>query len=102
MTTKLNILIEKDESGYAAYCQEIDGYKVTAKSLDIVVKNLQATIEDYLNQSSLTQEKSNRSQPIWSIAENLIEDLTESEKEQLPTDGAVQHDHYIYGTPKID
>ncbi len=102
MTTKLNILIEKDEYGYAASCQEIAGYKVTAKSLALVVKNLQATIEDYLNQASLPQEKSERSQPIWSIAENLIEDITESEKEQLPTDGAVQHDHYIYGTPKID
>lgn len=102
MKTKLNILIEKDESGYAASCEEIAGYRVTAKSLELVVKNLQATIENYLNQTSITQEKTTRSQPIWSIAENLIEDITESEKEQLPTDGAVQHDHYIYGTPKID
>ncbi len=102
MKTRLNVLIEKDEFGYAASCEEIAGYKVTAKSLDIVVKSLQTTIEDYLNQVSLTQEKNNRNQPIWSIAESLIEDITESEKEQLPTDGAVQHDHYIYRTPKID
>ena len=30
MTTKLNILIEKDEYGYAASCQKIAGYRVTA------------------------------------------------------------------------
>ena len=102
MKTKLNILIEKDESGYAASCSEIAGYKVTAKSLDVVVKNLQATIEDYLTQVSSTKEAEESSQPIWAIAENLIADMTQEEKEQLPRDGAVQYNHYIYGTPKVD
>lgn len=41
-------------------------------------------------------------QPIWEIAQDLIEDMSEAEKAQLPKDGAVQHDHYIYGTPKIN
>lgn len=40
--------------------------------------------------------------PIWEIAEDLIEDMSETEKAQLPRDGAVEHDHYIYGTPKIN
>ena len=102
MKTKLNILIEKDESGYAASCSEITGYKVTAKSLDVVVKNLQTTIENYLTQVSSTQESEESSKPIWTIAEDLIADITEEEQEQLPKDGAVQHDHYIYGTLKVD
>ena len=102
MKPKLNILIEKDESGYSASCSEIAGYKVRAKSLDLVIKNLQATIENYLTQVSSTKESGDSSQPIWAIAEDLIADMTEEEQEKLPRDGAVQHDHYIYGTRKLD
>ena len=37
---------------------------------------------------------------IWNIAQKITEDMTEEELQQLPIDGAQQHDHYIYGTPK--
>lgn len=40
--------------------------------------------------------------PIWQLAQELTQDITEEELRQLPKDGAVQHDHYIYGTPKVD
>jgi hypothetical protein len=38
--------------------------------------------------------------PIWEafIAASL--DIPDEELDRLPTDGAAQHDHYIYGTPK--
>ena len=101
MKQRINILIEKDESGYVAYCSEIEGYKVAAKSLDVIVNNLKTTIYDYLETSTLPPE-SNNNKPIWEIAQDLMEDLTEEEKSQLPQDGAVQHDHYIYGTLKIN
>ena len=96
MKQKINILIEKDESGYIAYCSEIEGYKVTAKSLDIVVNNLKTTIANYLEISATTSDKKT-DKPIWEIAQNLMEDLTEDEKSELPKDEAEQHDQYIYG-----
>jgi hypothetical protein len=34
------------------------------------------------------------------IAAELLADVPEEVFAQLPTDGAAQHDHYIYGTPK--
>jgi hypothetical protein len=37
---------------------------------------------------------------IWNLAQKITEDMTEEELQQLPRDGAQQHDHYIYGTPK--
>ncbi|MBW4443816.1 MAG: hypothetical protein KME10_21820 [Plectolyngbya sp. WJT66-NPBG17] len=37
---------------------------------------------------------------IWQIAEDFTKDLSQEELSKLPTDGAEQHDHYIYGTPK--
>jgi antitoxin component of MazEF toxin-antitoxin module len=30
----------------------------------------------------------------------LAHDLPPDVQQQLPTDGAAQHDHYLYGTPK--
>lgn len=44
----------------------------------------------------------NRS-PVRSIGEiidELMSDLPDEVLDRLPVDGAAQHDHYIYGTPK--
>jgi len=38
---------------------------------------------------------------IWQLAEDFVKDLSDMELAKLPSDGAEQHDHYIYGTPKI-
>ena len=38
--------------------------------------------------------------PIWEIFKEAAEALPDTVVAQLPTDGAEQHDHYLYGTPK--
>jgi hypothetical protein len=38
--------------------------------------------------------------PIWEVAAELTHDIPPEILETLPTDGAEQHDHYLYGTPK--
>ena len=38
--------------------------------------------------------------PFWERAVELMKDVPEDDLERLPTDGATEHDHYIYGTPK--
>jgi Arc/MetJ-type ribon-helix-helix transcriptional regulator len=38
--------------------------------------------------------------PIWEEFEEITAGIPEEEWAKLPTDGAEQHDHYIYGTPK--
>ncbi len=38
--------------------------------------------------------------PFGSFIEELVSDIPPDILETLPTDGAEQHDHYIYGTPK--
>jgi hypothetical protein len=38
--------------------------------------------------------------PLWEVFSELTQNMTPEEIAQLPTDGAEQHDHYIYGTPK--
>lgn len=41
-----------------------------------------------------------RRRPIWEEILDLTKDIPPEELDKLPTDGAAQHDHYIYGTPK--
>ena len=38
--------------------------------------------------------------PIWEVAAELRKSVPVGEWDKLPVDGAEQHDHYIYGTPK--
>ena len=38
--------------------------------------------------------------PFWERAVELMKDVPDEELDKLPTDGATEHDHYIYGTPK--
>lgn len=39
-------------------------------------------------------------QPIWERIAALTDDAPPEEFAKPPTDGASQHDHYVYGTPK--
>jgi hypothetical protein len=38
--------------------------------------------------------------PIWEIISELSSEIPIEEWAKLPTDGAEQHDHYLYGSPK--
>jgi len=38
--------------------------------------------------------------PIWEYAAQLMRDIPGDQLQALPTDGASQHDHYLYGAPK--
>jgi hypothetical protein len=38
--------------------------------------------------------------PLWEIAEEISAQVPLEEWEKLPADGAEQHDHYLYGSPK--
>jgi antitoxin component of MazEF toxin-antitoxin module len=38
--------------------------------------------------------------PVWERIIALTADAPPEELEKPPTDGASQHDHYLYGTPK--
>jgi antitoxin component of MazEF toxin-antitoxin module len=41
-----------------------------------------------------------RRRPIWEEIHDLVKDIPPEELDKLPTDGAAQIDHYLYGHPK--
>jgi len=48
MSKRLNIIIEKDEYGYYAYCPDLDGCQTQGNTLDEVTENIKEAIELYL------------------------------------------------------
>ena len=76
--------------------------------------NLQQTIQEQIGVLSedemqlvlsfvngLRKEKSSsRAKPISAIFEDLSSELPLEEWHELPSDGAENHDHYLYGAPK--
>lgn len=38
--------------------------------------------------------------PIWEVIREISAEVPDEEWAKLPTDGAEQHDHYLYGSPK--
>jgi hypothetical protein len=46
------------------------------------------------------QPQPHESRPIWEIIHELSSQIPIEEWAELPADGAEQHDHYLYGSPK--
>lgn len=55
---------------------------------------------DFILFAKKRRQASDTYKPIWEIAAELTHDISAEELETLPKDGAEQHDHYLYGTPK--
>jgi predicted RNase H-like HicB family nuclease len=94
--SRISIQIQKTAAGYSACSPEIEDSQVQGDSFENIVDALKSILSNYLEQQA--EPKTNR--PIWEVAQEITSDMTEEEIQQLPSDGAEQHDHYIYGTPK--
>ena len=57
MLYKANIIIEKDEDGYYAYCPELPGCQSQGDSLDEVRENIKEAVELYLETLSESEKQ---------------------------------------------
>ena len=58
-----------------------------------------ALVDEMLKQDQERRPRENV-RPIWEIITELSAQIPLEEWAKLPTDGAEQHDHYLYGSPK--
>ena len=58
MSYKVNIIIEKDEFGYYAYCPDLEGCQTQGDSLGEVTENIKEAIELYLETLSIEDKRS--------------------------------------------
>jgi predicted DNA-binding antitoxin AbrB/MazE fold protein len=62
---------------------------------------VRVTVEPQIEAAEpLAEQAPNNEVPLWEQILALTRDLPPEAFEGLPTDGASQHDHYIYGSPK--
>jgi predicted RNase H-like HicB family nuclease len=99
MDNKVSIIIEKNEHGYLVSFPELESQQLQDKSLDVVLKQLKETLNLQLKPTQIA-ESPTTGQSILNLVQKFTADMTDDEISQLPTDGAEQHDHYLYGTPK--
>lgn len=57
MFYKVNVVIEKDEDGYYAYCPSLEGCQTQGDSLEEVTANIQEAVELYLETLSPEEKK---------------------------------------------
>jgi hypothetical protein len=76
--------------------------------LDEALQGLQAQVQRRRENGTATEQATatraaaphDARPPIWEAFIEASLDIPDEELDRLPTDGATQHDHYIYGTPK--
>lgn len=94
MSTREQLIKEIEQAPDSLIEEVLDFLLVTKARL-----NQQGTDSESANQLKVEQTKQQKSKPIWEILEST-DDLPEDVISQLPTDGAAQIDHYLYGKPK--
>jgi len=57
MSYKVSVVIEKDESGYYAYCPELEGCQTQGDSFEEVINNIKEAVELYLETLSADEKK---------------------------------------------
>jgi hypothetical protein len=95
-----NIELTPEQKGVLASLSQETGESVSAlidKALEDLQEHMRAGRTKGKQEHHSTEQAS---KPIW---EKFIEaslEIPDEELDRLPSDGATQHDHYIYGTPK--
>lgn len=92
-------LIREIEQAPEPLIEEVLNFVLFAKARrNQTIFNPDIKAESVVTQTAEASEPNNR--PIWELFEEFTNDLPDEVIAQLPTDGAEQHDHYLYGVPK--
>jgi len=64
MSYKVNVVIEKDEHGYYAYCPELEGCQTQGETFEEALNNIREAVELYLETLSEDEIKASLSKEI--------------------------------------
>jgi hypothetical protein len=98
MSSKLTEVIESAEA--LPIEEQLNLIAHLAQRLSNTKSTNQQSLQSDRIQAHIEPQKQGKS--IWQIAEDFVRDTPLEELNKLPPDGAEQHDHYIYGTAKIE
>ena len=86
----MNVTIELPDEKLAAWKAQAEAQGLT------VERWLQTIADEHLQPASLPSS----AKPIWEVITDRMKTLPPETFENLPTDGATDHDHYLYGHSK--
>jgi len=79
------------------------------KLIQEIERSPEAFLEEFLDfilftknrrQNEFQTQETEPYKPIWEVAADLVRDIPQEVLDTMPTDGAENHDHYLYGAPK--
>jgi Arc/MetJ-type ribon-helix-helix transcriptional regulator len=71
-----------------------------AEATRLLLQQVQQGQENIKTPATGEANRAHERKPIWEEILELSAAVPDEEFDKLPVDGAEQHDHYIYGTPK--
>lgn len=71
---------------------------ISDKIKQLAPEQQQEVLEFVEQKISASEKKDTR--PIWEVIAEISSEIPDEEWEKLPSDGSVNHDHYLYGAPK--
>ena len=71
-----------------------------AEAARLLLRRVEHERREIVTPAALQEAPTLSQTPIWEEILELTADIPDEEWNKLPVDGAEQHDHYIYGTPK--
>ncbi|MDX2239983.1 MAG: hypothetical protein NW224_04790 [Leptolyngbyaceae cyanobacterium bins.302] len=96
MTTKERLMQEL-ESAPEEFLEEVLSFVLATKERETQLSNGVASTPE---NNPPSDEEPTGIAALVALAERFAAEMTPEEIAQLPADGALEHDHYIYGTPK--
>lgn len=97
MTAKEQLMRELEQAPEPLILEVLNFLLFTKASRNHSISHPDVKAESGVTHTAAT-EQNNR--PIWELFEEFTQDLSDEVIAQLPSDGAEQHDHYLYGVPK--
>ncbi len=85
--------LEMDNANFAVSREKYERYLAALEDEEIV------KVLDFMKDLH-KEKKAKKAKPISAIFEELSNEIPLEEWQELPTDGAENHDHYLYGSPK--
>jgi CCR4-NOT transcriptional regulation complex NOT5 subunit len=97
----LNVTINKTDTGYIVRSSESESQLIeTDASIESLMQTLKMLVSTHLDFATEQQPRPTTSQSLLNLFESITANASAEETQNLPKDGAEQHDHYLYGIPK--
>jgi hypothetical protein len=74
--------------------------EAVVERLRVLSPDQQREVLEFVENLAVRHSSSSDDRPIWEVIREISAKVPDEEWGKLPTDGAEQHDHYLYGSPK--